>query len=95
MESEESFALHFRPGHGVGRPKFINVNISGVYEVIRMKLGNLIPKSHLEDRSTLLIAPKPGRWAKKSKRSNVNISGVYEVICTKFCSLMPPISSNP
>ena len=79
MESEESFALHFRPGHGLERPKFINVNISGVYEVIRIKLCNLIPlgvKSHLEDR-TLLIAPKQGLWAKKSKISNVNISGVY------------------
>ena len=59
MESEESFALHLRPGHGVGRPKFINVNISGVYKVICMKLCNLIPlgvKSHLEGRRALLIA---------------------------------------
>ena len=95
---EESFALHFRSGHGVGHPKYINVNISGVYEVIRMKLCNLIPlgeKSHLEGRRTLLIAPKQGLWAKMSKISNVNISGVYKAICTKFCSLIPPIASNP
>ena len=64
--------------------KIINVNISGVYEVICMKLCNLIPlgvKSHLKGRRALLIAPKRGVWAKKSKISNANISGVYEAIC--------------
>ena len=97
MESEKSFALHLRRGHGLGRPKLINVNISGVYGVICMKLCNLIPlgvKSHLEGRRTLLIAPKQGFWAKKSKNSNVNISGVYEAICMKLCSLIPLITSN-
>ena len=98
VETEEIFALHFRPGHGLGHPKFINVNISGVYEVIRMKLYNLIPlgvKSHLEGRRALLMAPKQGFWAKKSKINNVNISGVYEAICMTFCSLIFLITSNP
>ena len=97
METEEIFALHFRPGHGLGRPKCINVNISGVYKVIGMELCNLIPqrvKSHLEAKKSLLIAPKQGLWAKKSKISNVNISGVYKAICMKFCSLSPLITSN-
>ena len=78
---------------GIRTSKIISVNISGVYEVICMKLCNLIPigvKSHLKGRKTLLIAPKQGLWAKKSKISNVNISGVYEAICTKFCSLISP-----
>ena len=55
--------MHLQRGHGLGRPKFINVNISDVYEVICMKLCNIIPlgvKSHLKGRRTLLIAPKRG-----------------------------------
>ena len=61
VESEENFVLHLKRGHGLGRLKFININIYGVYEFICMKLCNLIPqgvKNHLEGRRTLLIAPK-------------------------------------
>ena len=95
MESEEIFALQLRRGFGVGTSKIISVNISGVYEVICMKLIPLGVQSHLEGRRTLLIAPKQRFWAKKSKISNVNISDVYEAICMKFCSLIPLITSNP
>ena len=90
--------MHLRRGFWLGTPKIISVDISGVYEVICMKLCNLIllgVKSHLEGRKTLFIAPKQELWAKKSKISNFNISGVYEAICTTFCSLIPPIVSNP
>ena len=72
---EEISALHLKRGHGLGRPKLINVNISGVYEVICMTPCNLIPlgvKSHFEGRSALLIAPKQGFWAKKSKIRDKN-----------------------
>ena len=77
--------MHLRLGLGVGTSKIINVNISSVYEVICMKLCNLIAlgvKSHLKGRRALVIAPKWGFW-------------VFEAICTKFCSLIPQITSNP
>ena len=73
------------------------VNISGVYEVICMKLCNIIPlgaKSHLKGRRTLLIAPKRGFWALCVTTSNGYSSGVYRPISTTFCSLIPLITSN-
>ena len=72
-------ALHLSHGPGQGRPKFINVNISGVYEVICMKLCNLIPlevKSHLNGKRALLMAPKWGFWALCVTTSNGYSSGV-------------------
>ena len=91
------FALHFSHGHGVGRPKFINVNISGVIEVICMNLCNLIPlevKSHLNGKRALLIAPKPWFWALCVTTSNGYSSGVYRPINTKFCNLIHQITCN-
>ena len=62
------FCIALKTGSWGRNLKNLNVYISGVYEVICMKLCNLIPlgvKSHLKGRRALLIAPKRGFWAKK------------------------------